>query len=236
MKKTWTEQDALDLIAKVETEFMAHLSSVEALAKSEDDSKEESDEDKEKKAKESKEKEESKEDKKEDAFEAKEMEKSEEEEIEGLYKSMTEAEQKMHYSAIKKVLATEVLTKTEEVKPEVKVENKENDLVKSELEAAKAANEELKKTNEELKKNFEGIVTALKTRFVKPVAPKQKAITELGVLNKTEETVPVLSEKEIRSKLTEKAKDPSLTKSDRDLINKYCYNQIKVEAIKHLLK
>jgi hypothetical protein len=90
-----------------------------------------------------------------------------------------------------------------------------------------------------LKKNFEGVIEALKARFVKkaPVAPKQKAITELGVMKKTEEKEEVtdLSKEKIIKILSEKAKEPTLKKSDRDAINAYCYGRVDVSAIKHLV-
>src|SRR5690606_11383450 len=113
-----------------------------------------------------------------------------EETIEDLYRSMSDEERKAHYNALKKVMAGEEMAKSEEQEAS-KEESKTDEavaLVKAEMEAIKASNEELKKQNEELKKNLDGIVEALKARFIKKPAatPKQKAITELGALNKSE--------------------------------------------------
>jgi hypothetical protein len=242
MKKTWTEQEALELIEKVEAEFVAHLAEMKPLAKSEDESK---DEDK-------------KEDKK-DESKAEEMDKcgdmamkkaeeqpaaepeSKEETVEDLYKSMSEDEKKAHYDALKKAMAGEEMQKSEAQEAAPKEEPKKDDaaaLMKAEMEAVKASNEELKKQNEELKKNLDGVVAALAKRFAKPApVPKQKAITELGALNKSETKPEVteLSDKEIRKVLAKKAMEPTLTKSDRDLINAYCYNKVDVSAVKHLI-
>jgi len=227
MKKTWTDQDAADLIEKVEGEFMAHLANLKPLTKSEDKDEEGKDEEG---------KDESKKDDKKDETKAEEMamDKTEtvEESVEELYKSMPEDEQKAHYEALKKVMTGAVMNKTEK-SVEVQVEaTEETDLLKSEIEALKAA-------NEELKKNQESIVAALTKKFAPKVttAPKQKAITELGALNKSEtkDTTSGLSDAQVRKALGEKAKDPSLKKSDRDLINAYCYNKVDVSAVKHLI-
>lgn len=264
MTKTWTEKDALELIAKVESEFMAHLTTLEQpMAKSEDESKEdeskeETAEQKEAAAKKKKEDESKKEEASEeksgemaamDKAESSVVEPSEEKEIEDLYASMTKAEKDAHYGALKKVMATEEMKKSEQApaSTEVKTEdNKEVALIKAEFDAVKASNEELKKANEELKKaaeetqkNLNAVIEALKSRFVKkPAAPKQKAITELSALSKSEKTgseTSELSRNEVKKILTEKAKEPTLKKSDRDLINAYCYEKVGVDKIKHLL-
>ena len=260
MTKTWTEKDALELIAKVESEFMAHLTTLEQpLAKSEDESCEEESEEKkdaEKKKKEDESKDKASDDK---SGEMAAMDKaetpivaepSEEKEIEELYSSMTKAEKDAHYGALKKVMASAEMQKSEADEasvPETKSEdNKEVALIKAEFDAVKASNEELKKANEELKKaseetkkNLDAVVEALKTRFVKKQsAPKQKAITELSALTKSEKTGTEsneLSRTEVKKILSEKAKEPTLKKSDRDLINAYCYEKVGVDKIKHLL-
>ena len=242
MKKTWTEKEAFELIEKVEAEFMAHLTAGnQPLEKSEAKTEEvkaegsapmEKTEVKETEVK---------------AIEVKstegeaELSKNEAceyndedvEEMNKLYKSMADSERKAHYSALKKAMVSDEMEKSEKQEtatPEVIKENDEVTLLKAELDAVKAA-------NSELKKNFEGVIEALKARFVKkPAAPKQKAITELGVLAKTEGKEDAeLSREQVIKKLGEKAKDPSLKKSDRDLINAYCYNKVNVTAIKHLI-
>jgi hypothetical protein len=235
MNKTWTEKEALDLISKVESEFTAHLAQMQPLAKSEDESKDESkDEEKkdEKKADESKAEEMDCGDMKKAENKAAEQPSAKEETVEELYKSMSEEDKRAHYDALKKVMAVEEMKKSEvAAAPKEETKNDETSLLKSELEAVKAANAELKKSQEE-------IVAALAKRFApKATAPKQKAITELGALNKSEQkdTETAMSDAQIRKILGQKAMDPSLKKSDRDLINAYCYNKVDVSAVKHLI-
>jgi len=229
MKKTWTDQDALDLIEKVEGMFMTHLADMKPLAKSE--AEEAKDEDKKEDEKDESKKDESK---AEELVMSKGEPEQKDETVEELYKSMPEAEQKAHYEALKKVLGTTEMKKSEEA-PASKEEPKkddENTLLKSEIEALKAA-------NEELKKNQDSIVAALSKKFApkQTTVPKQKAITELGALNKSEtkDSTSGMSDAQVRKALGEKAKDPSLKKSDRDLINAYCYNKVDVSAVKHLI-
>lgn len=233
MNKTWTDQDALDLIEKVEGMFMTHLADMKPLAKSEESEEDKKDD-----------KKDEKDESKKDESKAEEMVmKTEqpaeqaagsEDTVESLYKSMSPEEQKAHYEAIKKAMAGEVMNKSEEGKAS-KEEPKNDDetsLLKSEVAALKAA-------NEELKKNQESIVAALAKKFApkQTTAPKQKAITELGALNKSEtkDVSSEMSDAQVRKALGEKAKDPTLKKSDRDLINAYCYNKVDVSAVKHLI-
>jgi hypothetical protein len=71
--------------------------------------------------------------------------------------------------------------------------------------------------------------------------PRRKAITGLSELTKTEPAVggkvdhTTLSRKEIMVRLSEKACDESLKKSDRELINRFCVGSIDVSGIAHLL-
>ena len=76
------------------------------------------------------------------------------------------------------------------------------------------------------------------TTFVSKKAPARKAITEISVIEKSEKTVePVkLSKPEIIKVLSEKTQEPTLSKSDRDLIDSFCYGKVGVEKIQHLLK
>lgn len=237
MKKTWTDQDALDLIEKVEGMFMTHLADMKPLNKSEEKAEDEK-------------KDEKDESKKDESGEAVEMSKSEPaaeasapaatDEVEELYKSMSDEEKKSHYETLKKVMAGQEMKKSEEAAAP-KEEPKKDDaavLAKAEIEALKATVEEQKKQNEELKKNLDGVVAALSKKFVKPAgAPKQKAITELGALNKSEtkEASASMTDKEIRKVLSERAKEPTLKKSDRDAINAYCFGKVDVSAVKHLI-
>lgn len=102
-------------------------------------------------------------------------------------------------------------------------------LLKSELEAAKAKAE---KSDKELKE-----VGAFLKKFIEKTAPAGKAITSLDIIAKTEDfqKEKVLSKSEIDSKLLIKAKDMSLSKSDRDAINSYYFSK-NIESVRHLLK
>src|SRR5690606_21090585 len=104
MKKTWTEQEALELIEKVEAEFMAHLADMEPLNKSEAKAE---DEKKDAKKEESKAEEMDKcgdmaMKRAEDEQPAAEQSAESEETIEDLYRSMSDEERKAHYYALKK--------------------------------------------------------------------------------------------------------------------------------------
>lgn len=102
-------------------------------------------------------------------------------------------------------------------------------LLKSELEAITAKNE----ANE---KNLAAVEAFLK-KFVEKTAPAGKAITSLDIIAKTEsinEEKP-LSKSEIDAKLLAKAKDQSLSKSDRETINSYYFTK-NIESVSHLLK
>jgi hypothetical protein len=105
-----------------------------------------------------------------------------------------------------------------------KSENKEVELLKSELSAEKA--------------KFVAVQEFL-TKFAKKVAPQGKAITSLDVIAKSE--VPseekVLTKAQITEILNKKTADPSLKKSDRDAVTSYYLNnQLNVNSISHLLK
>ena len=103
-----------------------------------------------------------------------------------------------------------------------------------------------KKENEELKKSIE-VLTEVVSKFVKK-APTRKAVTQLGniqIIKKSEESVDnkengvdlsKLSKTEINKILASKIRSGEIKKAeDKDKINKYCYGQIKIDEIKHLL-
>ncbi len=102
-------------------------------------------------------------------------------------------------------------------------------LIKSELEATKAK-------SEEYKKNLEAVEAFLK-KFVEKTAPAGKAITSLDVIAKTESVAAEkpLQKSEIDAKLMAKAKDLSLSKSDREAINSYYCGGKNIEKVRHLL-
>lgn len=113
-------------------------------------------------------------------------------------------------------------------KSEKDVAIEEVSLLKSELEAEKAK-------SAESKKNLEAVESFLK-KFVEKTAPAGKAITSLDIIAKTEsaEGEKTLSKSEIDAKLLAKAKDVSLSKSDRDAINSYYFSK-NIEKVRHLL-
>jgi hypothetical protein len=119
-----------------------------------------------------------------------------------------------------------------EVKPDVIVNSKETEILKSEIEAAKAKNEELQKTLD--------VVTQFVTKLVeKRAAPAGKAITQLEAITKSDSTPDekTPNKEDITAKLTLKASDPKLAKSDREAINAYyATGQININGISHLLK
>lgn len=104
-------------------------------------------------------------------------------------------------------------------------------LLKSELDASKAK-------SEELKKNFDAVSEFVTKLMTKKVAPAGKAITNAGSLAKSESTAEekTLSKSEVNSILIKKTAEPSLKKSDRDLINAYYLNGASINTISHLLK
>lgn len=103
-------------------------------------------------------------------------------------------------------------------------------LLKSELEASKAE-------SEKSKKNLEAVESFLK-KFVEKTAPAGKAITSLDIIAKTEngQSDKPLQKSEIDARLLSKAKDPSLSKSDRDAINSYYCGSKNIQTVSHLLK
>jgi hypothetical protein len=124
---------------------------------------------------------------------------------------------------------TQALEKSEKFLEVDTTSVKEVQILKSELQAAKAE-------AEATKKNLDAVETFLK-EFVKKAAPAGKAITSLDVIAKTESMTKEkpLSKSEIDSKLLAKAKDQSLSKSDRDAINSYYFTK-NIEKVSHLLK
>lgn len=117
-------------------------------------------------------------------------------------------------------------------KSEVNMENKEVELLKSEIAAEKAK-------TEGLQKNLDAVSAFLTKLVEKKVAPAGKAITSLDVIAKSEgvkEDEKPFSKDEIDTLLSKKAQDPKLEKSDRDLINSFYLNGGNINSISHLLK
>lgn len=148
-------------------------------------------------------------------------------EISKLYGEMSKSEAQIHYEAVKKALGVEeAMNKSEE--------SEESKLMKSE-------NETLKAENEELKKSLTKVTEVLNKVFGKGTqAPKQKSITNMEVIKKSEEEnsskedVSKLNKNEISSRLSAKVKSGKLEKKDAEAIKQY-YNNGSIELVKHLL-
>lgn len=163
-------------------------------------------------------------------------------EMDNLYNSMTKNEAEAHYKSVKKALfGEETVEKTEETieKSEEAVEE-----TKTEEVIAKSEFDAVKEENETLKKSIEGLTEALST-YLKGRAPKQKAITKMEYVKKSEEEVEKEEEKEdfskltkseISKRLTSKLRKGEITKSeDREKINEFYMDNKSIETIKHLL-
>lgn len=243
------------IIADVEKEFSLFLAkaentSVKSLTKAEESSESASEEKKEEekeepKAEEKKDESDSEEKKEEDKEEPKAEEKKDDEhhgyddgdveEMHKMYHSMSKAELGLHKDSIEKCW----MAKCGEMKQMDKSE-KDTIVISSSDSLIKSKVETLEKENEELKKNVESLVNAM-TKFVSnKKAPARKAITEIGFLNKSEEETvkeeKTLSKAEITTILSRKAQEPTLSKSDREAIDKYYFGNAGIETIRHLLK
>lgn len=260
-----TQADFEKLVTDVEKEFDLFLAKAESEAKPEvtlaksdeknDEKKEEKkDDEKKDEAKEASAKadDEKKEEKKDDE-DKHDYDEEDIEEMHKMYASMGKAERALHKSAIEKCgdmkvaksegqAKEELLTKSEDTESLKKAEEAEKAaaLAKSELEAKTKELEGIKGENEKLKKNFEEVVTAL-NGFLTKKGPQRKAITSIEYVKKSEiedkKSEPKnLTKSEITAILTKKASDPTLSKTDREAINKYyAKGQSNPEVVKHLL-
>lgn len=168
-------------------------------------------------------------------------------EMDELYASMSKSEAEAHMKSLQKALKVEAEEVVEEVSEEegkiAKSEEEGESLQKSELKAKDEEIEKLKENNQKLEKSLQDLTTAM-TKFVKR-APKQKAVTQIQYVAKSEdkvegekkeEDVAKLSKSEISQRLTAKIRDGKLEKSDREKINAYYLDGNKdIESIKHLL-
>ncbi len=152
-----------------------------------------------------------------------------------MYSSMSRGELKAHHDAVRKCMDGHGLAKCEDAmmksEKDVVIEiPQEVSLLKSELEAVKAE-------SEDRKKNLEAVEAFLK-KYVEKSAPAGKAITSLDTIAKHESGLDEkpLQKSEIDAKLLNKAKDPSLSKSDREAINSYYCGSKNIEKVSHLLK
>lgn len=149
--------------------------------------------------------------------------------IEELYKSMDKNEVEMHYNSLKKAMFGDSKVETDMKKSEESKSEEETKMLKSE-------NEELKKTLDKLTQ----IVTKVFSK--NPEAPKQKAITSMEVVKKSEEETKIeskdfskISKEEINKTLTAKIRSGKIEKNDKEAINNFIINNGSIELIKHLL-
>lgn len=237
----YSEQDMAALISEVEAQFAEHLAKSEAkneekLAKSEEVTEEVAAADEQEELQASEE-----EVQKSEETEAVDFDYDEEdiEEMHKLYASMTKSEAEAHLASIQKALG--VKTSTEEVEESVEMTKSETEessesLLKSELDS-------VKKDNEELKKSIEKLTAAMTSYVKKSTAPKQKAISGIEYIAKSEEPEPKedkkdfenLSKSEISQILTQKIRSGKLEKSDKEKVNQYYLDNTNIETIKHLL-
>lgn len=254
--KTLSHQDYEKLIAEVEQEFSsllakAETSSEQPLVKSEDEKKEDKkDEDKKEAAPadEAKKDDDKKEDgeKKEESSEDDKCDYDDQdlEELHKMYGSMNKSELGVHKGSLEKAWMSKCgdMSKSEqpiEVKEEIVNKQVEGEaaLLKAELTDTKA---KLEAAQNDLKKTTEELATAL-NNFLAKKGPVRKAITSIETIkkNEIESAKPTetkeLSKSEIMSKLNKAAKNPSLSKSDREAINQYCLGGNNPNAVKHLL-
>jgi len=228
---------ALASLVKAEA---ADTSTAQPLAKSEDKSKED------------KKKDEGKEDKC-------DYDDSDVEEMHKMYSGMGKAELGIHKSSLEKAwvakcgdmsvqksetAAAAPLAKSEDAEKLSKAEEAAN-LAKAELADKTAKLEAATKEAEVLKKNITDLTAAL-SDFVSKKGPQRKAVTDISkieVIKKSDSEiapskpdVSTLSKSEVTSRLNKKACEPSLSKADREAINKYCLVPgTSLDTVKHLL-
>jgi hypothetical protein len=170
-------------------------------------------------------------------------------EMNAMYGSMTKAEAEAHFESLKKALSKE------DEKPAVKAE--ETTISKSEVKEATAPTsdetailkseiESLKSEKEKLEKSFTDLTAKLTEFFKGNKAPKQKAITKLEYVAKSEdeqktetkntEDVSKLDKSEVSKRLTAKIRSGKLEKAEREKINEFYQSGSKnIESIRHLL-
>jgi hypothetical protein len=172
-------------------------------------------------------------------------------EMNAMYGSMTKAEATAHYESLKKALSKE-----DDNKPAVKAEEttisksevKEPTATKTEDETVvlKSEIESLKSEKEKLEKSFQDLTAKLTEFFKGSKAPKQKAITKMEYVAKSEdeqktdikatEDVSKLDKSEVSKRLTAKIRSGKLEKAEREKINEFYQSGSKnIESIRHLL-
>lgn len=111
-----------------------------------------------------------------------------------------------------------------------------------EIELLKQQNELLKSENAKFEKSLTELVSALHEKM--PLRKSAARISEVEYQGKPGEKKPAagtdldvstLSKSDVTKRLRQAARNPSLSKSDRGLINGYCNGSVKLDAIGHLL-
>lgn len=163
-------------------------------------------------------------------------------EMNQMYSSMTKAEATAHYESLKKALSIEETVpavQAEGIVAKSEVTSDETALLKSEIET-------LKSEKEKLEKSFSDLTAKLTAFFKGDKAPKQKAITKLEYVAKSEdeqkpetkvtEDVSKLDKAEVSKRLTAQIRSGKLEKAEREKINEFYQSGSKnIESIRHLL-
>lgn len=234
------KQDLQQMIEQLEKEFSMLLAKSEHKEEKKEEEKEEEMVHKEEKV-EHEEKVEQEEKVEKEEEEKKEEEKKEEkekdepytpEEIEELYRlysALSDREREIH---------KEILEKCGEMKVVKSEQLKYEQILKSEL---KQEIEQLKKENAELKKSLNELVSRLLSAIQKnpPVRKTFSVLTknEDSISGQDKTDIEKLSKSEIAEILKHKAASFTLSKSDREAINKYFITgQKDINLVKHLLK
>ena len=234
----YSENDMAALISEVEAQFAEHLNKAEketapTLAKSEEISEEVSETAEQESAAVVEKSEESEFNYDEEDFN----------EMNKLYGSMNKAEAEAHYKSVKKALFGEEVAKSEE-EVEVKIEKSEEkaeEIEKKEDLIAKSEFDAISEENTKLKKSIEDLTNAVKG-FNKNRAPKQKAVTQIQYLKKSEVeevkedevNIESLTKSEIAKKLSEQIRKGA-SSDDKEKINQYYLDKTSINTIKHLL-
>jgi len=107
---------------------------------------------------------------------------------------------------------------------------------KSQLDEANKEIESLKKSQKDTEETLGQFTKAFEVLLNKP---QRQAITSLSAIGKPgSDDAPkvVLSKSQVMDKLRVITCDPTLKKSDRDLIDSYCVSKVSLDKIEHLLK
>jgi hypothetical protein len=148
------------------------------------------------------------------------------EELKADYASLPEETLKLHYLAAKEALVQKIGTVEENV--EAPEEKPAPQMVeKSEKSKDSQKLQKMEKKLELIQKSLEKMVSL-------PLG--RKAVTEFSSLQKNQVPSKEMTRGEAMAKIKSIISSPELTKSDRDLINKFCVGSIDQSQIGHLLR